>query len=87
MCIRDRSNLSNTHISGISVDSQNRIWFDDSLGQRVGYFDPSTKTYKTVTLSSQSAHPHDGLAVDSNNNTWFTELFDSKLGEVLAGTL
>ena len=66
-----------------------RIWFDDSLSARVGYYNPATGTYKTLTLSNKNAHPYNGLGVDSGNNTWFTEEFGGptgSLGEVPAGT-
>jgi streptogramin lyase len=84
------SKASFTHISGISVDSKNRIWFDDALNAVVGYYDPSTGAIKTLTLSDLSDHPHDGLAVVSSDNTWFTEEFGGltgRLAELPAGTL
>lgn len=79
-----------THISGIAVDSKGRIWFDDSLNARVGYYDPTTSMIKTLTLSNPNAHPHNGLAVDSKGNTWFAEVFGGPtgmLGKIPAGTL
>ena len=84
------STAFSTHISGISVDSKNRIWFDDSLNAVVGYYDPSTGATKTLTLSNLGDHPHDGLAVDSSDNVWFTEEFGGptgRLAELPAGTL
>ncbi len=78
------------HISGIAVDSMGRIWFDDSLTARVGYYDPTTGLVKTLTLSNPGAHPHNGLAVDSKGNTWFAEVFGGPtgaLGKIAAGTL
>ncbi len=84
------SSCPSTHISGMGVDSKGNIWFDDSLSARVGYYNPASKTVKTLTLSNSSAHPYDGLAVDSQNNTWFTEEFGGPtgmLGEVPAGTI
>lgn len=79
-----------THISGMSVDSKGRVWFDDSLSARVGYYNPATGLVKTLTLTNTSAHPYDGLAVDAGNNTWFTEEYGGPtgmLGEIPAGTL
>jgi virginiamycin B lyase len=84
------STAPSSHISGISVDSKDRIWFDDSLNAVVGYYDPSTGTIKTLTLSDLGDHPHDGLAVDSSDNIWFTEEFGGptgRLAEIPAGTL
>jgi streptogramin lyase len=79
-----------THISGVGVDSKGRIWFDDSLSARVGFYDPTSSAIKTLTLTNSNAHPYDGLALDSNNNTWFTEEFGGStgmLGEIPAGML
>jgi streptogramin lyase len=84
------SSCPGTHISGMSVDSKGRIWFDDSLSARVGNFNPATGIVKTLKLSDTSAHPYNGLAVDASNNTWFTEEYGGPtgmLGEIPAGTL
>ena len=81
---------SGTHISGMAVDSKGRIWFDDSLSARVGYYTPSAKTVTTLTLGNTSAHPYDGLGIDSSGNAWFTEEFGGPtgmLGEIPAGSL
>lgn len=74
----------NTHISGISVDSEGTVWFDDSLSARIGSFDPEDRSFALYVLpggTGSSKHPHDGLAVDANNNIWFTEEFADQLGE------
>ena len=70
------TSCSGTHISGIAVDSNGMVWFDDSLVGRVGFINPTNGTYATRTLvssSDTSPHPHDGLVVDSNNNVWVAE--------------
>ncbi len=76
-----------THISGIGVDSAHMIWFDDSLSDRIGVFDPSSNAFTMYTLpndnGSQGKHPHDGLAVDSSDNLWFSEEFANNLGEAI----
>src|SRR5579863_1255580 len=54
-----------THISGISVDSNNTVWFDDSLSARIGSFTPATSTFSMIVLpggTGSDKHPHDGLA-------------------------
>lgn len=74
----------NTHISGISVDSEGTVWFDDSLSARIGSFEPEDKSFAMYVLpggTGSSKHPHDGLAVDADNNIWFTEEFADQLGE------
>lgn len=81
---------SQTHISGIGVDSTGRIWYDDAPNAIVGVYAPTSGALKTLTLSNPLAHPYDGLAMDSAGNTWFTEEFASpsgNLGEIPAGTL
>ena len=80
-----------THISGIAVDSNNMVWFDDSLAGRVGYINPATGTFTTTSLvnapSDAAPHPHDGLVVDGNNTVWVAEQNGFNLDEIPAGTL
>jgi virginiamycin B lyase len=78
------------HISGIAVDSNGTVWFDDSLNSRYGSFVPSTSTFSMYVLDeciTSGSHPHDGLAIDSNNNVWISEEFGDKLVEALPGTI
>jgi virginiamycin B lyase len=74
------------HISGIAVDSNGRVWFDDSQSNLVGFYNPSTGLVKTLALTSTS-HPHDGLAIDSGGNTWCAEEFGLNLDKIPSGTL
>ena len=67
-----------THISGIGVDREGNVWFDDPLSQRVGYLVPATGQVVARTIGS-SNRAYDGLAVDSYNDLWFTELDGSVL--------
>ena len=81
---------SGTHISGIAVDSNGLVWFDDSLSGRVGYINPTTGTYTTtslVTTSDTAPHPHDGLVVDSNNNVWVSEQNGFSLDKLPPGSV
>lgn len=78
-----------THTSGISIDSNGNVWFDDSLSSRYGMFNPSTQSFNMSIINgcvTNNTHPHDGLAVDSSNNVWFTEEFGSTLDEALPGS-
>ncbi len=69
-----------THTSGISVDSNGLIWFDDSLQNTFGSFpDTGTGTFSLYNAPSSRAHPHDGLQVDSQNRVWFDEQYAEKL--------
>ena len=74
------------HISGIAVDSQGRVWFDDSLSDRIGYLNSTTAQFTAIKLTA-GAHPHDGLLVASSDNVWFTEEYAYKLGEITGGVL
>src|SRR5579885_1073081 len=76
----------NTHISGIAVDNQGTIWFDDAENARVGAYVPGGGYFAMYMVDNGdqyqlNAHPHDGLALDKNGNLWFTEEFARKLGE------
>jgi len=74
------------HTSGISVDRNGLIWFDDSLQSIFGSFpdsgggSSSFTIYKTPTPNS---HPHDGLNVDGQNRVWFDEESANKLAEAI----
>lgn len=69
-----------THASGISVDSNGLIWFDDSLQNTFGSFpDTGTGSFSMYNAPSSRSHPHDGLRVDSLNRIWFDEEYAEKL--------
>ena len=71
-----------THTSGISVDSNGQVWFDDSLQNTFGSFpDSGSGTFSMYTAPSSKSHPHDGLQVDSQNRIWFDEENADKLAE------
>ncbi len=73
-----------THASGISVDSNGLIWFDDSLQNTFGSFpDTGTGSFTMYTAPSSRSHPHDGLRVDSLNRIWFDEEYAEKLAEAV----
>jgi len=68
------------HTSGIGVDSNGQIWFDDSLQGIFGSFpDTGTGSFNVYSAPTQNGHPHDGLNVDVLNRIWFTEEFANKL--------
>lgn len=75
--------ISQTHISGIGVDSNGLVWFNDSLSARIGTLDPATSKVTAIQLSFTGAHPHDGLTIDKTNTVWITEQYGFRLGEVL----
>lgn len=71
------------HTSGISVDSNGVVWFDDALQNLIGSFDPGSSAFSLYVLSTSNAHPHDGLNVDGKNVVWFDEEFGNKIGKAV----
>lgn len=79
-----RINGSSTHTSGISIDSNGLVWFDDSLQNAFGSFpDSGTGSFSMYNAPSSRSHPHDGLQVDGSNRIWFDEEYAEKLAEVI----
>jgi len=73
-----------SHTSGISVDSNDNIWFDDSLQSIFGSFRASgTGSFSIYKTPTSKSHPHDGLRVDGQNRIWFDEEFANKLARAL----
>ena len=78
---------SGTHASGIAVDSNGQIWFDDALQGIFGSF-PDTGTGSFSMYSAPTPnHPHDGFAIDGQNRIWFTEEFANKLVKAVQNTV
>jgi len=72
----------NTHTSGISVDSNGLVWFDDAEQEIFGSFpDSGSGSFATYNTPTSNSHPHDGLNVDRQNRIWFDEEFANKLAE------
>ncbi len=82
-----------THISGIGVDSNGVVWFDDALSSRYGSFTPSNPPASQFSIYiiggcvTNNTHPHDGLTIDSNNNVWFSQEFANTLTQAQPGTV
>jgi streptogramin lyase len=72
------------HTSGIDVDRNGLIWFDDSLQQIFGSFpDSGTGSFITYSTPTSNGHPHDGLNVEEFNRVWFDEEFANKVAEAI----
>ncbi len=72
------------HTSGIGVDRNGLIWFDDTEQQIFGSFpDSGTGSFTTYNTPTANGHPHDGLNVDGQNRVWFDEEFVNKLAEAI----
>ena len=71
-----------THTSGISVDSNGLVWFDDAEQEIFGSFpDSGSGSFATYNTPTSNGHPHDGLNVDGQNRIWFDEEFANTLAE------
>ncbi len=76
----------NAHVSGIAVDNAGVVWYDDSLRNVVGSYNPATNSFSTPISIANGGHPHDGLGVASNNTVFFVEEFGQKLGQIPQAT-
>lgn len=73
-----------SHTSGIAVDSNGLVWFDDSLQNIFGSFpDSGQGSFSVYATPTQNGHPHDGLNVDSQNRVWFDEEFANKVAKAV----
>lgn len=74
------------HTSGISVDGNGVIWFDDSMQNLFGSF-PSgaTGSFSVYPIPTAGGHSHDGMNVDKSNIIWFDEEFANKLAQAVQG--
>jgi hypothetical protein len=54
-------------VAGIFVDSNNKVWFDETQLGSIGVFDPSTSQAVSARVSN---NPYDGLVVDTTGNAW-----------------
>ena len=73
-----------THTSGISVDSNGNIWFDDSNQSIFGSLPANgTGSFSIYHTPTSNSHPHDGLKVDGQNRIWFDEEFANKLAQAV----
>src|SRR5205085_2319972 len=72
------------HTSGISVDNNGQVWFDDSLKSIFGSFpDSGNGSFSTYNTPTSNSHPHDGMNVDSQNRVFFDEEFANKLAKTV----
>ena len=72
------------HTSGICVDSNGLVWFDDAEQGIFGSFpDSGSGSFATYNAPTTTGHPYDGLIVDGQNRIWFNEEFANKLAEAI----
>lgn len=76
---------TNTFISGIALDKNGMVWFDEVQGSLLGSLNPTTSAVSIFNLPGSSG-PGEGLAADGTANVWVSMLYGNKLGELPAGT-
>lgn len=62
----------------IIVDPQNRIWFTEFLGNKIGVYDQSSDHLEEYSVPSNYSGPAD-LAFDSRSTLWFTEAYNHSI--------
>jgi virginiamycin B lyase len=62
------------------ADSQDRIWFTELLGNKIGVYDQSKKQLTEYSVPTNASGPAD-LAFDKNGVLWFTETYARQLGK------
>lgn len=65
----------------VIVASDGTIWFTEISANKIGSFDPDTRTFREWVIPTDSSRPH-GLTLDNYGNIWFTEVGASKIGKL-----
>jgi len=64
----------------LAVDEQNRIWFTELLGNKIGVYDQGKKQLMEYSVPTNASGPAD-LTFDRSGHLWFTETYAKNLGE------
>ena len=57
------------------MDAQDRLWFGEYRGDRIGMFDTKTETFKEWTVPPRWSAPYD-VAIDKNGEAWTGSMID-----------
>ena len=68
----------------ITVDSSDRVWFTEFLGNKIGMYDQTSKRLSEYVVPTNESGPAD-LTFDKNGALWFTEAYAEKIGEFFPG--
>jgi len=60
------------------MDEQDRIWFGQYRGNRIGMFDTKTETFKEWDLPTPWSNPYD-VALDKNGNAWTGSMINDRI--------
>ncbi len=64
----------------LAVDAENRVWFTELLGNKIGVYDQASKKLIEYALPTNSSGPAD-LTFDKHGTLWFTETYARQIGE------
>jgi virginiamycin B lyase len=65
----------------IIIDKNDRLWFVEQIGNKIGSFDPATEKFVEYDIPTPQSNPND-LAIDSEGNVWFVEWNSGKIGKL-----
>jgi streptogramin lyase len=60
------------------MDEQDRIWFGEYRGNRIGMFDTKTETFKEWELPTPWSNPYD-VMLDKNENAWTGSMINDRV--------
>ena len=64
----------------LTVDEQNRIWFTEFLGNKIGFYDQASGQLLEYQIPTNSSGPAD-LAFDSQGKLWFSEAYAQSVAQ------
>lgn len=65
----------------IVADKNDKLWFVEQLGNKIGSFDPATEKFVEYDVPTPRSNPYD-IAIDSEGNVWFVEWNAGKVGKL-----
>lgn len=67
------------------TDEQDRVWFTELLGNKIGVYDPLSKKLQEYDVPSYYSGPAD-LTMDGHGSLWFTEAYNESIAKFEPGT-
>ncbi|MBI3600303.1 MAG: hypothetical protein HY097_06645 [Nitrospinae bacterium] len=65
----------------MTMDKNDRIWFVEHIGNKIGFFDPAAEQFTEYDIPTPQSNPYD-IAIDSEGNVWFVEWNGGKIGKL-----
>jgi virginiamycin B lyase len=65
----------------IIIDKNDRLWFVEQIGNKIGSFDLATEKFVEYDIPTPQSSPND-LSLDSEGNIWFVEWNSGKIGKL-----